>query len=152
MEPLQHTQTSRLATLNVTHANIESHAKTLVKAPKTPYRNPNSIPKHKQKTQVFQQKNFSALILTSSHTKNTMQTPLRLTASKYIVQTPKPKLQPDTSGDWEPQAKHLDRSLDAHTPAPSTPSSMGALVPNTNLLPDPLVSGTAAYFQDGLRA
>jgi len=38
-------------------------------------------------------------------------------------------------GDWEPRAEHLDRSLDAYTPAPSTPSSMGTLVPTKHLLP-----------------
>ena len=35
---------------------------------------------------------------------------------------------PNTLGDWGPRAKRLDRSLDAYTPAPSTPSSLGALV------------------------
>jgi len=30
--------------------------------------------------------------------------------------------------DWEQRAKQLDRSLDAYTPAPSTSSSMRALV------------------------
>src|SRR5207247_9730959 len=33
-----------------------------------------------------------------------------------------------TLGDWGPRAERLDRSLDAYTPVPSTPSSMGALV------------------------
>jgi hypothetical protein len=36
---------------------------------------------------------------------------------------------PDTSGDWWPQAELIDRSLPAYTPAPSTPSFMGAFVP-----------------------
>jgi len=31
-------------------------------------------------------------------------------------------------GDWGLRAERLGRSLDAYTPAPSTPSSMGALV------------------------
>jgi len=47
-EPLQHTQTPRMPTLNVTHTNIESHAKTEQTAPKTPYRDPNS-PKNANK-------------------------------------------------------------------------------------------------------
>ena len=33
-----------------------------------------------------------------------------------------------TLGDWGSRAERLDRSLDAYTPIPSTPSSMGALV------------------------
>jgi hypothetical protein len=36
--------------------------------------------------------------------------------------------QPGTSSDWKPRAEHLGRSLDAYTPTPSNPSSMGALV------------------------
>ena len=35
---------------------------------------------------------------------------------------------PNTLCDWGSRAKRLDRSLDAYTPIPSTPSSMGALV------------------------
>ena len=35
---------------------------------------------------------------------------------------------PNTLGDWGSRAERLDRSLDAYTPIPSTPSSMGALV------------------------
>ena len=35
---------------------------------------------------------------------------------------------PDTSGGWGPQAKPVGRSLPAYTPAPSNPSSTGALV------------------------
>jgi len=34
----------------------------------------------------------------------------------------------NTLGDWGSRAERLDRSLDAYTPIPSTPSSMGALV------------------------
>src|SRR5207247_2762510 len=33
-----------------------------------------------------------------------------------------------TLGDWGSRAERLDRSLDAYTPIPSTPSSVGALV------------------------
>jgi len=40
--------------------------------------------------------------------------------------------------DWGQQAKRLDRSLGAYTPAPSTPSSMGALVQHPDLLPSRL--------------
>jgi len=35
-------------------------------------------------------------------------------------------------GDWGPRAERLGRSLDAYTPAPSTPSSLGALVQPEN--------------------
>ncbi len=35
---------------------------------------------------------------------------------------------PSTSGDWGQRAERLGRSLGAYTPAPSTPSSLGALV------------------------
>src|SRR2546430_16846317 len=35
---------------------------------------------------------------------------------------------PNTLCDWGSRAERLDRSLDAYTPIPSTPSSMGALV------------------------
>jgi hypothetical protein len=33
-----------------------------------------------------------------------------------------------TLSDWGQHAKHVDRSLRAYTPAPSNPSSLGALV------------------------
>jgi hypothetical protein len=45
---------------------------------------------------------------------------------------------PSTLSDWGQQAKRLDRSLGAYTPAPSTPSSMGALVQHPDLLPSRL--------------
>jgi hypothetical protein len=45
---------------------------------------------------------------------------------------------PSTLSDWGQQAKRLDRSLGAYTPAPSTPSSMGALVQHPDLLPSHL--------------
>ena len=35
----------------------------------------------------------------------------------------------DISGVWGPRAERLGRSLDAYTPAPSNPSSTGALDP-----------------------
>src|SRR5438552_11872637 len=43
---------------------------------------------------------------------------------------------PETStlGDWGPRAERLDRSLDAYTPVPSTPSSMGALVQSETIV------------------
>jgi hypothetical protein len=34
----------------------------------------------------------------------------------------------NTLSDWGQHAKHVDRSLRAYTPAPSNPSSLGALV------------------------
>jgi hypothetical protein len=37
----QHTQTPRIATLNVTNTNIEHHAKTAKTDTKTPVKNPN---------------------------------------------------------------------------------------------------------------
>ncbi len=43
-----------------------------------------------------------------------------------------------TLSDWEQRAKQLDRSLDAYTPAPSTSSSMRALVRSWGSLPSPL--------------
>lgn len=43
-----------------------------------------------------------------------------------------------TLSDWGQRAKRLDRSLGAYTPAPSTPSSMGALVQRLDSLPSPL--------------
>ena len=43
-----------------------------------------------------------------------------------------------TLSDWGQRAKHLDRSLDAYTPAPSTSSSMRALVRSWGSLPSPL--------------
>jgi hypothetical protein len=39
-----------------------------------------------------------------------------------------------TLGDWGPRAERLDRSLDAYTPVPSTPSSMGALVQSETIV------------------
>jgi hypothetical protein len=46
-------------------------------------------------------------------------------------------LRDSTLGDWGLRAEHLGRSLDAYTPAPLTPSSMGALVlARTDLSPD----------------
>ena len=45
---------------------------------------------------------------------------------------------PSTLSDWGQQAKRLDRSLGAYTPAPSTPSSMGALVQHPDSLPSRL--------------
>ena len=59
--------------------------------------------------------------------------------------------QPDTSGDWKPQAKHLDRSLSAHTPAPSTPSSMGALVHDKGFVTKVSRHGMAASYREWLR-
>jgi len=38
----QHTQTSRIPTLNVTHNNIERHAKNTKTDPETPYKTRNS--------------------------------------------------------------------------------------------------------------
>jgi len=61
---IQHTQTSRMPTLNVTHNNIERHAKTAKTEPKTPYRNQNSAQTANRKAQLQLQKIFSALILT----------------------------------------------------------------------------------------
>jgi hypothetical protein len=43
--------------------------------------------------------------------------------------------QPDTLDDWGRRAKHLDRSLDAYTPAPSTESSTPVLVRSFTLSP-----------------
>ncbi len=44
----------------------------------------------------------------------------------------------NTLSDWGQRAKHLDRSLDAYTPAPSTSSSMRALVRSWGSLPSPV--------------
>ena len=49
-----------------------------------------------------------------------------------------PLFQLSTLSDWGQRAKHLDRSLDAYTPAPSTSSSMRALVRSWGSLPSPL--------------
>jgi len=38
-------------------------------------------------------------------------------------------LRPNTLGGWRLQAELVGRNLPAYTPAPSNPSSMGALVP-----------------------
>jgi hypothetical protein len=48
------------------------------------------------------------------------------------------RFQLSTLSDWEQRAKQLDRSLDAYTPAPSTSSSMRALVRSWGSLPSPL--------------
>ena len=69
-----------------------------------------------------------------------MQSPFPLSLNMLLKYRPDTiPIQPDTSGDWEPRAEHLDRSLDAYTPAPSNPSSMGALVPTMDKLPSPHV-------------
>ena len=44
---------------------------------------------------------------------------------------------PSTLGDWGLRAERLGRSLDAYTPAPSTPSSMGALVQSQRAVASP---------------
>jgi len=57
-------QTSHMPTLNVTHNNIQHHAKTRKTAPRTPYRTSNSASATNRKAQLQPQKNFSTLILT----------------------------------------------------------------------------------------
>src|SRR5215470_17540242 len=60
---------------------------------------------------------------------------------------------PRTLSDWGLRAKRLGRSLDAYTPAPSTPSSMGALVqPETTVASDPKWARTVVYFREGFQA
>src|SRR5438309_11037262 len=41
-----------------------------------------------------------------------------------------------TMGDWGARAERLDGNLDAYTPVPSTPSSMGALVQSETIVND----------------
>jgi len=56
-------------------------------------------------------------------------------------------------GDWGLRAERLGRSLDAYTPAPSTPSSMGALVHAKETVTSPLKRhGMVVYFREGFRA
>ncbi len=60
---------------------------------------------------------------------------------------------PSTLGDWGLRAERLGRSLDAYTPAPSTPSSMGALVHAKETVTSPLKRhGMVVYFREGFRA
>lgn len=54
-----------------------------------------------------------------------------------IAPSVSPLIGPRTLGDWGPRAKRLDRSLDAYTPAPSTPSSLGALVQSYRAVASP---------------
>ena len=56
---------------------------------------------------------------------------------------------PDTSGDWGPRAELVGRSLPAYTPAPSTPSSTGALVPQARAVASPAISGSGCLFSGG---
>jgi len=56
-------------------------------------------------------------------------------------------------GDWGPRAERLDRSLDAYTPVPSTPSSMGALVRSeTTVASGPKWIRMVAYFRERFQA
>lgn len=58
-----------------------------------------------------------------------------------------------TLGDWGPRAERLDRSLDAYTPVPSTPSSMGALVQSeTTVASGPKWTRLVAYFRERFQA
>jgi hypothetical protein len=59
-----------------------------------------------------------------------------------------------TLGDWGPRAERLDRSLDAYTPVPSTPSSMGALVQSeTTVASGPILwTRMVAYFRERFQA
>jgi hypothetical protein len=58
-----------------------------------------------------------------------------------------------TLGDWGPRAERLDRSLDAYTPVPSTPSSMGALVRSeTTVASGPKWIRMVAYFRERFQA
>src|SRR3989304_2150826 len=59
-------------------------------------------------------------------TGNTKRTHTKNVSHKYRPNTTN---QLDTLGGWRPRAELVDRSLPAYTPAPSNPSSMGALVP-----------------------
>src|SRR5438552_16475693 len=55
--------------------------------------------------------------------------------------------------DWRPRAEPLDRSLDAYTPVPSTPSSMGALVQSeTTVANRPKSPRMRAYFPERFQA
>jgi hypothetical protein len=58
-----------------------------------------------------------------------------------------------TLGDWGSRAERLDRSLDAYTPIPSTPSSMGALVLSEDTVTRvPKWTGMVAYFRERFQA
>ena len=58
-----------------------------------------------------------------------------------------------TLGDWGPRAERLDRSLDAYTPVPSTPSSMGALVQSETIVANgPKWTRMVAYFRERFQA
>jgi hypothetical protein len=58
-----------------------------------------------------------------------------------------------TLGDWGPRAERLDRSLDAYTPVPSTPSSMGALVRSEHAVASmPKWIRMVAYFRERFQA
>src|SRR5207237_8309662 len=58
-----------------------------------------------------------------------------------------------TFSDWGPRAERLDRSLDAYTPVPSTPSSMGALVQSETIVTDgPKWTRMVAYFRERFQA
>jgi len=56
--------------------------------------------------------------------------------------------------NWGSRAERLDRSLDAYTPIPSTPSSMGALVtvPRYCRQYRNMWTGMVAYFRERFRA
>ena len=110
-----------------------------------------------------------AYLLTKSHERYSQKQHDR-TRMRHILTTHKPTQQrtnttfspnqyrsdtacePNTSGGWRPQAEPVGRNLLAYTPAPSNPSSMGTLVPQAKLLPAQPYVGTAAYFQERLRA
>ena len=57
----QHMPTSRLPTLNVTHGNIERHAKTRVNSARNTIQNPEQRRENKLKSLTFTAKKFSAL-------------------------------------------------------------------------------------------
>ena len=61
---------------------------------------------------------------------------------------------PNTLCNWGSRAERLDRSLDAYTPIPSTPSSMGALVtvPRYCRQYRNMWTGMVAYFRERFRA
>ena len=128
-------QASRMPTLNVTLNNIEAHPKTAKTEPKHQPEQPKAPRTHPEwlgsgcKIFFLHSTYISSSDLKMKHHASHHHNITHQTASNKSSKHPEPKLQPDTSSDWEPRAKHLDRSLDAYTPAPSTPSSMGALVP-----------------------
>jgi hypothetical protein len=64
-----------MATLNVTHANIESAIKTRANSARNTIQNRQQSLNHKQKSPAFTLKNFSRLIATPSFSPSTYSNP-----------------------------------------------------------------------------